>query len=76
MTHEDAKKLGATHYGGINKIGYFKRSEFKWYLLCGDVEWVLYSGDMKVCHDIYWFFGWHYRHRFENPELSHRRKPL
>ena len=64
---------GATHYGEARKIGYFKKSGFKWSMYLGDGEW---WSDYKDCHDIYWFFGWYYRHRFISPDVSHKLIPL
>lgn len=67
------KPEGATHYGGTKKIGYFKRSRGKWSMYMGDGRW---WSDYKEVHDIYWFFGWYYRHKFISPDVSHKLKPL
>lgn len=71
---KDNAPEGATHYGGVNKIGYFKKSGFKWSIyLSGSEKW---WSDYKDCHSIYWFFGWWYSHKFINPDIKHEIKPL
>ena len=64
---------GATHYLGTEKIRYFKKSGLKWSIyLSNNREW---WSDYKDCHDIYWFFGWWYGHKFSDTSYS-RLKPL
>ena len=62
MTHEEAKKMGATHQllfsdGTLHyiKIGFFSINYWD------SEKWEKHTGE--VCN-IYWLFGWKYSHKY------------